>query len=169
MTTYLASWLRYALLFLGVGLISGAIVHFPLNPAKNIVLLSVGGGLFVWGTLWNERHTVHAHPMTSAETVRLVVLSLLLSIGIGMMSGATQHFDEEPEYAAVLIPLGVVLSFVAYSLRERLTRGAKPFLQAVALVAALALGLHVGLDRLAEHFAGHHVEHEHMLFGPHQH
>jgi uncharacterized protein (DUF305 family) len=45
------------------------------------------------------------------------LFSLLLSIGIGMISGGVQHFTDFPLYSSYLIPLGLVLSFVAFLLK----------------------------------------------------
>ncbi|UUU44306.1 hypothetical protein [Streptomyces sp. NBC_00162] len=75
--------------------------------------------------------------------------SLLLSFGIGMLSGGLQHFDDFPARGAVLVPAGIVVSFIAYVIKDADTpwqRIFSPLGVSVLAVAALAL---FGLRELA--------------------
>jgi len=47
-------YIVYVMFFLGMGLISGGIVHMPLDPQKNIIVLSIGMCVFVIASLLNE-------------------------------------------------------------------------------------------------------------------
>jgi hypothetical protein len=51
---------------------------------------------------------------------RYVGWSVLLSIGLGMLSGSIQHFIDFPHYAAALLSLGVPVTLAAYVGREGL-------------------------------------------------
>lgn len=51
---------------------------------------------------------------THQEIVKLIIFSILLAVGVGMISGGVQHFDEVPVYASRLIPLGILLSLVGF-------------------------------------------------------
>ena len=81
--------------------------------------------------------------------------SVLLSIGLGMLSGSIQHFIDFPRYAAVLLPLGVPVSLAAYMGRERLSPPRPTLLRLGAAVAAAVLVLAFGLDILADELAPH--------------
>ena len=103
--------------FVGAGLISGGIVHQPLDPARYTTIALAGVAIFIGATVLNEFVLAPVRP-TGSRAVRLLVASLALSLGIGMLSGGIQHFLDFPRRAAVLSPVGVVLSFVAYVARN---------------------------------------------------
>lgn len=77
----------------------------------------------------------------------LVVIgaSLTLSFAIGMLSGGLQHYDDFPARGAVLVPAGLVVSFIAYVIKDADTPARRIFSLvglAVLITAALAfLGL----------------------------
>jgi hypothetical protein len=86
---------------------------------------------------------------------RFVGWSVLLSIGLGMLSGSIQHFLDFPHYAAVLLPLGVPVSLAAYMGRERLSPPRPTLLRLGATTAAVVVVLAFGLDILADEMAPH--------------
>lgn len=140
---------NFILLFIGAGFISGGIVH--LGEGVNWwdgSLLVLGIVLFVLGSYLQE---VLQHQKNLREEGVLAFLgySLLLSIGVGMASGGTQHFIDTPSYSAVLIPLGLALGACAFVLKQgiQLTKGEWTRFYAGLAVTALALG--VGLSALA--------------------
>jgi hypothetical protein len=55
-----------------------------------------------------------------------VLTGVMLSIGLGMISGSIQHFDEITMQALRYIPIGVVLSTVARWIQERTHSMIKP-------------------------------------------
>ncbi|WP_171110563.1 MULTISPECIES: hypothetical protein [unclassified Streptomyces] len=112
----IGDYLGYATTFVGAGLISGAVVHHPLDPDRYTVIALVGAAVFLGATLLNEFLLKRQRPSAS-KVVAIVLASLALSFGIGMLSGGMQHFEDFPERAAMLIPFGLALSFVAYVLR----------------------------------------------------
>ncbi|WP_171134092.1 MFS transporter [Streptomyces gossypiisoli] len=115
-TPVIGDYLGYATTFVGAGLISGAVVHHPLDPDRYTVIALVGAAVFLGATLLNEFLLKRQRPSAS-KVVAIVLASLALSFGIGMLSGGMQHFEDFPERAAMLIPFGLALSFVAYVLR----------------------------------------------------
>lgn len=75
--------------------------------------------------------------------------SLLLSFGIGMLSGGLQHFDDFPARGAVLVPAGIVVSFIAYVIKDADTPWQRIFsLLGLSIFAAAALAL-FGLREIA--------------------
>lgn len=112
-------YLVYLMYFLGVGFLSGAIVHYPVNPGLyggigvvGVVIFTLASTLNEWIT--NKRHLLHA------GVLRIVLYSLILSIGLGMISGGIQHFIDFPVYASYLIPAGLVVSLVGFVLNREI-------------------------------------------------
>jgi len=149
----------YLMFFLGIGMLSGSIVHMPLNPARYSIIMSIGLIVFVAASYLNEVK-IERKNMTPWETIKFLFFSLTLSIGIGMISGGIQHFDEEPLYASYLIPSGLLLSFISYVLKNQITMHWKRFAAAVAVVMVLATGIGTGLNQLA-HSPAFATEHGH--------
>jgi len=164
-------WLAYAGLFLGVAFLSGAIVHLPWDPVRYGLIGCIGALLFVLATLYDEK-VVKKRSLLSSDVVQIILWSLVLSIGLGMVSGGIQHFLETPHYAAYLVPIGTGLSLAAFAKRFSLvtTRGHAWYL--VVKGVALVLILFVALQSLAysvEPRLDVHADgevHEHTSFWP---
>lgn len=112
----------YVMFFLGIGLLSGSLVHFPLDPQRYFVIAAIGAMLFLVGAYFNEK-VINKTDMLEQGFGKLMfflVSSLALAIGIGMISGATQHFNEFPAYAMKLIPTGILLSVIGYVLKNKI-------------------------------------------------
>lgn len=154
LTSFLTRYGQYVALFVGAGLISGSIVHFPLAPVRYGLIGLVGGGLFAAASAWAERDR------PTPELVRVAVAALALALGIGMVSGSIQHFQDIPERAAVLVPLGFVLSLVAFMVRYDQRPRREDLMAAVAWALVAMFVLFEGLGRLADAVGtptGHHA------------
>jgi uncharacterized protein (DUF305 family) len=113
------SYFSYLALFVGTGFISGAIVHTgnPSELGKYIVIGLVGATLFVGESFVQDFISEHK----TTQVGKFFALSLLLSIGIGMISGGTQHFSDFPIYSSYLVPLGLVVSYFAFLLKNNIS------------------------------------------------
>ncbi|MGW0397599.1 hypothetical protein ACWD0E_07090 [Streptomyces sp. NPDC003002] len=158
--TPLAGWryLGYVGYYVGAGLISGAVVHHPMDPTRYTMIAAVGVLVFLVATVLNEFILASERPALS-RMVRVLGASTMLSFGLGMLSGGMQHFADLPSRCAVLIPLGIVLSFVAYFLKDDKTPWRRIFSLmglAVLVVAALTFaGLRHIAPTVAEQGGGH--------------
>ncbi|MEU4062657.1 hypothetical protein AB0F25_09510 [Streptomyces wedmorensis] len=150
-------YIGYVLYFVGAGLISGAVVHHPLDPARYTVVAVVGVLVFLVATLVNEFLLAQDRPPLG-RGLMVIGASLLLSFGIGMLSGGLQHFEDFPARAAVLVPLGIVVSFVAFVLKDAETPSRRVFGPLGLVVLLLAGGCHFGLNTLAAGMAGEAAE-----------
>ncbi len=156
MLDLLKPYVLYVALYLGVALTGGSVVHLPLDPARYLLIGGIGVLVFIVASVADARHR-HAAGLEGpgGGLVGFVGWSVLLSIGLGMLSGSIQHFIDFPRYAAVLLPLGVPVSLAAYMGRERLSPPRPTLLRLGAAVAAavvvLAFGLHILADALAPH------------------
>ncbi|MGJ7442231.1 hypothetical protein [Aquipuribacter sp. MA13-6] len=155
----LGSYLGYVGYFVGAGLISGGIVHYPLDPGRYLVLAAVGAVVFMGATILSEV-VLPASRAGRPPLVRVVLASLVLSIGIGMLSGGIAHFQDFPVRGAVLVPLGLLSSFVAFVLREAadpvdaIVSWVGTGVVVVSVVAVFGLGqyaLHLQTPAAAEH------------------
>lgn len=141
------------LYFVGAGLISGAVVHHPLDPARYTKIAVMGVLVFLAATVVNEFLLATDRPALR-RAVLIVAASLLLSFGIGMLSGGLQHFEDFPDRGAVLVPLGITLSFIAFVLKDAESSWRRifgPLGLAVLLTAAVSFfGLRAVADGLGE-------------------
>jgi len=110
-------YLVYVIYFLGIGMTSSGIVLMPFNYVRYGIVLVVGLGLFLAGSIFNEI-VIDKHSLSKAESIRLVFLSLILALGIGMISGGISHYKESPVYVSFLIPIGILLSFISFTVKN---------------------------------------------------
>ncbi|WP_328971444.1 hypothetical protein [Streptomyces sp. NBC_00239] len=148
----LARYVGYVGYFVGAGLISGAVVHHPLDPARYTLIAIYGVLVFLGATVLNEFILARQRP-TLPRALAIMGASLLLSFGIGMLSGGLQHFEDFPTRAAVLIPAGMVLSFIAYVLKDEDTSWRRIFGLAGLAVLVTALISFAGLRQVAANLA----------------
>ncbi len=142
----------HLLRYVGVGLISGSIVHASTLGGgwlKYIVLITAGAAMFAAGVWLEHRHD-------QRQDLKLyTALSVAVSIGTGMVSGATQHYLDGPRMASVLLPGGVLLGYLAFAYRDHqseLTTQRVVGLVCLVLVLLVALWfLALGLGELVPH------------------
>lgn len=133
----LRPYLVYVISFVGAGMVSGGVVHYPLNENFYGILAVLGGIVFAIGSLANELISGKGFPKAGA-LFSLIMTSLLLSFGIGMLSGGIQHFTDFPSRAAIIIPSGIALSFIAYCIKANLFQ--KSAIKKVFLAGSLVFG-----------------------------
>lgn len=145
----LLSYVSYVAFFLGIGLISGAIVHMPIDPSRYLWLLVIGVSVFVLASFWNEVY-VEKKRLSALQLVGTLLNSLLLSIGIGMIGGGIQHYGENPAYSAYLIPIGVAISFGSFALKYWAQLTLRKVGALIAICLVLVLPLRFTLSKMAD-------------------
>lgn len=157
------SYAVYMGLFIGTGFLSGAIVHLPLNPVRFAIIGLIGAIIFVASSTLNELKILKREA-SHEEIVKLILFSILLALGVGMISGGVQHFDEVPVYASKLIPAGVILSLIGFVLKNGInlhrTQTMKLTVAALVFVAVLGTSLNVYANSLSEPSSGESSEQE---------
>lgn len=138
-------YLVYIVYFVGIGMVSSGIVLMPFNQVRYGTILAIGLILFSTGSFINEV-ILEKKQLTTQERFKLIMLSLTLAIGIGMISGGIAHFKESPVYVTYLIPLGIVISFLSFLFKNgyKLTKRELSVVSVLLLVVALAS--HTGLS-----------------------
>lgn len=142
-------YLSYLALFIGTAFISGAIVHSGniSELSKYIIIGVIGVSMFISGSFVQE-FILNKENLREEGVVKFFLYSLLLSIGIGMISGGTQHFSDFPVYSSYLIPLGLILSYFAYLLKNNFTFTKKLLLTGSMLALIAGVGF-LGLNSFA--------------------
>jgi hypothetical protein len=135
----------YIVYFLGVGMVSSGIVLMPFNYSRYGTILIIGLLLFSTGSFINEVIIDKKH-LSFKESVKLVIVSLTLAIGIGMISGGIAHFKESPTYVSYLIPIGIIVSFISFKVKNAFELTKKEFITLIIIFAMLAIAVHIGLS-----------------------
>lgn len=147
----------HILRYVGVGLISGSIVHIGTlggGITRYVVLITLGIVAFIVGTILEKGR--------GAITLNFIIVSVLLSIGVGMVSGGTQHYLDGPVYASFLLPLGLLLGYIMFVLRED-RKELKLGKVVVATISALILlGVLYSVAHTLPVLENHHSESEEM-------
>ncbi|MFE9842063.1 hypothetical protein [Streptomyces goshikiensis] len=143
-----ARYLGYVGYFVGAGLISGAVVHHPLDPDRYTRIALYGAAVFLAATVLNEFLLTRERP-GPARMLTVIGASLMLSFGIGMLSGGLQHFDDFPARGAVLVPAGLVVSFIAFVIKDPDTPARRVFGLVGLAVLLTATVAFFGLRELA--------------------
>jgi hypothetical protein len=151
----LKPYILYVALYLGVALTGGSVVHLPLDPPRYLLIGAAGVLVFITASVADARRR-HAAGLEGAGggLGRYIGWSVLLSLGLGMLSGGIHHFLDFPHYAAALLPLGVLLSLAAYLAREQTVPARPQLLRLAGGTLAFALALYLGLDHLAHDIEG---------------
>lgn len=140
-------YISYVALFLGMGLISGSIVHMPVDPMRYTLIMSIGIVMFGFASFVSD--ISKQADLSMAGIIRALVFSLLLSVGIGMMSGGVQHFGDNPTWSAMLIPSGFGLSLLSFILKNNVRLSVKRVYAVAILFVMLAVPLRVTLSYMA--------------------
>jgi hypothetical protein len=151
-------FIGYATTYVGAAMISGAVVHHPMDPPRFTVIAVAGAVLFLLATAFTE-FVINRERVTTRAVMTMVPTSLALSFGIGSLSGGIQHFEDVPIRAAVLIPVGLALAFIAYVLRYHASHWrsvVRPAGLAMLATAALSFVALYQVGKGMEHSAGGH-------------
>lgn len=145
----ISRYIVYIVYFLGVGMVSSGIVLMPFNYMRYGTILGIGLLLFSTGSFINEVIIDKKH-LSFKESVKLVIVSLTLAIGIGMISGGIAHFKESPVYVSYLIPIGIIVSFVSFKIKNAFKLTKKEFILLIIIFVVLAIAVHLGLSLAAK-------------------
>jgi uncharacterized protein (DUF305 family) len=139
----------YLMYFLGVGFLGGAIVHFPVNPNLYGIIGAVGAIIFTIASTLNEWITNKRHVLQEG-VIKIILYSLILSIGLGMISGGIQHFVDFPVYASYLVPGGFIISLIGYVLSKEIKLDMNHKLLLIGKLALIAIPLFLVLNTWAK-------------------
>jgi hypothetical protein len=147
----ISMYVVYVVYFLGVGMTSSGIVLMPFNPIRYSIILTLGLLLFSAGSYINE-FVIDKKQASLGKISKLVLVSLTLAIGIGMISGGISHFKESPIYASYLIPIGMIVSIKSFMIKNGYKLSIKERKVFIIGVLIASLLLHTGLSTVANHY-----------------
>lgn len=152
--TILAPFLTFTMMFIGAGFISGSIVHLGEGiNSWDLGILTTGVLLFIVGSYVQES-IYNKKNLKEEGAITFLLYSLLLSLGIGMASGGTQHYIDTPSYSAILIPTGLTLGLFAFILKNNIKLSLKSIARlvfgVVASMSILGMGLVYGASYLPQ-------------------
>ncbi|NIZ92605.1 hypothetical protein F1544_16575 [Kineosporiaceae bacterium B12] len=114
-TRLAASYLGRLAALVGVGLIAVGVVRFPPGPLGPGILVGAGIVLVLAAACVTE---VLLAPGPRPSIVRVLVAAFGLSLGAAMLTGGIAHYGELPTRCAFLVPVGLLLSFLAHLFRR---------------------------------------------------
>ncbi len=147
------AFISHILRYVGVGLISGSVVHAGTlggGSTRYIVLILLGVIAFVVGTILEERKK------SDTSLATYVLISVVLSLGVGMVSGGTQHYLDGPVYASFLIPLGLGVGYLAFMYRDYKTKMSLKRIIGIALFVVVSFGALYGIAHSLPTLDNHH-------------
>jgi len=110
------AYLTYLAKYLGVAIVAGSVVHIgtlQTDTARYFILACVGM------LLMTVSNIIEAKKEGKKIDGSLVLLITTLSLATGFLSGGVQHYFDNPVYAGSLLTIGLVVSYVAFILREK--------------------------------------------------
>ncbi len=141
-------------LFLGTGFISGAIVHSAgVFAWYEFSLFCIGVALFTLGVYVQLRQGILS---TKLPLSRYLLLTALLSVGIGILSGGIQHFLDTPRFAVWMVGFGLPLGGLMYILRENVQLTRSQWATTIAVYVTVAAALSLALTPVARYLEPSH-------------
>ncbi len=153
------AFVSHILRYVGVGLISGSVVHAGTlggDSTKYVVLILLGVVAFIVGTILEERKKINT------PLAQYVLISVILSLGVAMVSGGTQHYLDGPVYASFLIPIGLGVGYLAFLVRDYQSKIAFKRIAGISIFVAALFGILYGIAHSMPTLSGHHeseIEH----------
>lgn len=144
-------YIIYIVYFLGIGMTSSGIVLMPFNHMRYSVILLIGLALFTTGSYINE-FIIEKKNASTKKVLKLVLSSLFLAIGIGMISGGIAHFNESPVYVSYLIPIGITISIMSYAIKNEYALKNKEITVFIIGTLVSCAIIFFGLSTVADYF-----------------
>lgn len=115
--THFATLCKYA----GISFIAGAVNHGFFSGERSVLTAAIGVAVYLLGGVLDMR----ANPGSGQRWVDLLGLGIISSIGLGFFTGGLQHFPDSPARSAWVVPLGFVMSFLAFWLLQGREAGSR--------------------------------------------
>ena len=127
-------FLTYIAKYLGVALIAGSVVHIGTldnGTTRYFVLALVGLVLMLTGNIAEAKQT------NQKINLKFFLSIIALSFATGFLSGGVQHYLDNPSYASWLLGIGLLVSYVAFFMKDKVLLNLKN----VAVVTVISLAL----------------------------
>jgi uncharacterized protein (DUF305 family) len=118
----LRSFSAHMVNYLGIGFISGGIVHVALFAEDKIIYAT---HLCLGVLVYLLRFLINARFQITGDMLKFLGVSVFVSLGTGMVNGSTQHFQDDPKIASVLMTVGFVIVYISFVLRTQIEESAE--------------------------------------------
>jgi len=128
-------FLTYIAKYLGVALIAGSVVHIGTldnGTTRYFVLALIGLALMLVGNIAEARQT------NQKINLQFFLSIIALSFATGFLSGGVQHYLDNPSYASWLLAIGLLVSYVAFFIKDKVSLSGKNVL-VVSVISLLLL------------------------------
>lgn len=146
------AFLTYIAKYLGIALIAGSVVHIGTlqnGVTRYVVLIIIGLILTILGGLKEAKE----HGQKINLNYFLIITGL--SFATGFLSGGIQHYLDNPSYAGTLLGVGLVVTYIAFFLRDKLKLEKQNVAVVLAVSIAVIIFSHFVMDDALRGF-GHH-------------
>ena len=150
---HIATLCKYA----GISFISGAVNHGMFSGERSLLTALLGVAVYLVGAVLYRKVS---EEQTSWRD--LLGFGVIASIGLGFFTGGLQHFPDSPGRSVWVVPLGFVMSLIAfYALEGRalLSRPALIRYGTVSIIVVVAAS--IGAWGFFDHFGHGHHDHAH--------
>lgn len=144
-------FLTYICKYLGVALIAGSVVHIGTldnGTTRYIILAFIGLALMLGGNI------IEAIQTNTKINGKYFVNIIGLSFATGFLSGGVQHYLDNPYYASYLLGIGLLVAYLTFFWKEKLSLTGKN----VGIVLILSLALLFSHHLFNEDFGLFHVD-----------
>ena len=112
--SFQANHISLLLRYSGISGIAGAINHGFFSEERSIITAAIGVALYMIGAVIDHRN----HPDETSDWRSFFGFGIISSIGLGFFTGGIQHFPDSPARSMWVVPLGFVMSVIAFYMLE---------------------------------------------------
>lgn len=141
-------FLTYIAKYLGVALIAGSVVHIGTldnGTTRYFILALIGLILMLAGNIAEAKHT------NEKINLKFFLSIIALSFATGFLSGGVQHYLDNPTYASYLLSIGLLVSYFAFFMKDKVRLS----IQNIIIVCAISLALFFSHHLFVDGFIGH--------------
>lgn len=150
---HIATLCQYA----GISFISGAVNHGMFSGERSLMTAFLGIIVYLAGIFLLRREEEQTLSLQD-----VLGYGVIASIGLGFFTGGLQHFPDSPERSVWVVPLGYVMSLIAfYALQGRGILSRQAMLRFGAISSVLVLGASLAAWGAFDFIGHHHDGHAH--------
>lgn len=141
-------FLTYIAKYLGVALIAGSVVHIGTldnGTTRYFVLALIGLVLMLAGNIAEAKQT------NQKINFKFFMSIIALSFATGFLSGGVQHYLDNPTYASYLLSIGLLVSYVAFFIKDKINLSVKNTITVAIISLALLFSPYILNNELIGH------------------
>lgn len=150
---HIATLCKYA----GISFISGAVNHGMFSGERSLMTAFLGIIVYLAGTFLLRREDEQTMSLQD-----VLGYGVIASIGLGFFTGGLQHFPDSPARSVWVVPLGYVMSLIAfYALEGRGALSRQTMLRFGGISSVIVLGASLAAWGVFDFIGHNHDGHTH--------